>query len=204
MDHSILLQKLEFYGVRSQTLARFKSYLTGRKQKTLVGGELSDFCTLTCGIPLGSILGPLLFILYINDLPSCGVFSKPRMHADDTTLTSAAEDPDTLQVKMNSDLDKIQTWLKVNKLTLNVKKTKYMLIGSRPILDLVSNNFAVKVDNIPRERVTVYKSLGVSVDEDLKWKAHIEEISKKISAGLSVLKRLSPTIPFETRQIMYN
>ena len=105
----------------------------------------------------------------------------------------------TLQVIMNSDLDTIQTWLKVNKLTLNVKKTKYMLIGSRPKLDLVSNNFAVKVDNIPIERVTVYKSLGVSVDEDLTWKAHIEEISKKISAGLSVLKRISPTTPFETR-----
>ena len=141
MDHSILLQKLEFYGVRSQTLAWFKSYmyLIGRKQKTLVGGELSDFCTLTCGIPQGSILGPLFFILYINELPSCGVFSKPRMYADDATVTSAAEDPDTLQVKMNSDLDKIQTWLKVKKLTLNVKKTKYMLIGSRPKLDLVSN-----------------------------------------------------------------
>ena len=91
----------------------------------------------------------------------------------------------------------------MNKLTLNVKKTKYMLIGSRPKLDLVSNNFAVKVDNIPIERVTVYKSLGVSVDEDLTWKAHIEEISKKISAGLSVLKRICPTTPFETRQIMY-
>ena len=103
-------------------MAWFKSYLIGRKQKTLVDGELSDFCTLTCGIPQGSILGPLSFILYINDLPSCGVFSKTRMYADDTTVTSAAEDPDTLQVKMNSDLDKIQTWLKVSKLTLNVKK----------------------------------------------------------------------------------
>ena len=76
-----------------------------------------------------------------------------------------------------------------------------MLIGSRPKLDLVSNNFAVKVDNILVERVTVYKSLGVAIDEDLTWKAHIEEISKKISAGLLFLKRISPTIPFETRQI---
>ena len=80
------------------------------------------------------------------------MFSKPRTYADDTTVTSAAEDPDTLQVKMNSDLDKIQTWQKLNKeLTLNVKKIKYMLIGSRPKLDLVSNNFAVKVDNSHRK-----------------------------------------------------
>ena len=83
------------------------------------------------------------------------------------------------------------------------KKTKYMLIGSRPKLDLVSNYFAVKVDNIPIESVTVYNSLEVSLDEDLTWKAHIEEISKKISAGLTVLNGLSPTIPLETMQIMY-
>ena len=125
------------------------------------------------------------------------------MYADDTTLTSAAEDVDTLQVKMNSDLNIIQSWLKVNKLTLNVKKTKYLLIGSRPKLDLVPGNFTVKVNNISLERVTVYKSLGVLVDEYLTWKAHIDEISKKISASLSVLRRLSPTIPLETRKTMY-
>ena len=78
-----------------------------------------------------------------------------------------------------------------------------MLIGNRPELDLVSNNYAVKVDNVPIERVTAYNSRGVSVDEDLTWKAHIEEISKNTSTGLSVLKHISPTIPLETRQIMF-
>ena len=98
------------------------------------------------------------------------------MYADDTTLTCSAENADTLQVKMNSDLSKIPTWLKVNKLTLNVKKTKYMLIGSRPKLELLSDNFRVKVNNIPMERMTVYKSLGVSIDENIFWKTHIDEI----------------------------
>ena len=117
---------------------------------------------------------------------------KPRMYADDTTLTCSAENADTLQVEMNSDLSKIPTWLKVNKLTLNVKKTKCMLTGSRPKLELLSDNFTVKVNNIHIERVTVYKSLGVSIDENLLWETHIDEISKKISAGLSiVLKRKS-------------
>ena len=106
MGHSILFQKLELYGVSSQTLAWFESYLTGRKQKTLVDDELSDFCTLTCGIPQGSIFYLLFFILHINDLPLCQPYSRPRMYAHDTTLTWALEDGDTLQVKMNSDLTK--------------------------------------------------------------------------------------------------
>ena len=113
------------------------------------------------------------------------------MYADDTTLTCSTENADALQVRMNSDLSKIPTWLKVNKLTLNVKKTKYMLTGSRPKLELLSDNFTVEVNNIHIERVTVYKSLGVSIDENLLWKTHIDEISKKISASLSVLKRKS-------------
>ena len=78
MNHSILFQKLKFYGVRFQTLARFKSYLTGQKQKTLVDGELCDFCTLTCGIPQGSFLGPQLLILYINGLSPMSTLLKAQ------------------------------------------------------------------------------------------------------------------------------
>ena len=126
------------------------------------------------------------------------------MYADDTTLSCSAEDADTLlQVKMHSDLNKIPTWLKVNKLTLNVKKTKYLLIGSRPKLELLSDNFTVKVNNIPIERVAVYKSLGVSIDKNLSWKKHIDEISKTMSAGLSVLRRVSRTILFTIRETIY-
>ena len=104
---------------------------------------------------------------------------------------------------MHSDLSKIPTWLKVNKLTLNVKKTKYLLIGSRPKLELLSDNFTVKVNIIPIERVTVYKSLGVSIDQNLSWKTHTDEISKKISGGVSVLRRVSQTILFTIRETIY-
>ena len=112
MDHSTLFRKLGLYGVRSQTLAWFKSYLTGRKQKTLVDDELSDFCTLTCGIPQGSIFDLLFYMLHINDLPLCQLYSRPRMHADDTALTCAVEDGDTLQVKINLDLTKSRRGLR--------------------------------------------------------------------------------------------
>ena len=130
MDHAIPLGKLKLYGVSSQSLNWFRSYLSDRKQQTVIDGAQSDFGNITCGIPQGSILGPLLFTIYINDLPSCNLFSKPKMYADDTTLTSSAEDPCVLEHRLNCDMNLIQSWLPANKLTLNVKKTKYILIGS--------------------------------------------------------------------------
>ena len=149
MDHAILLGKLKLYGVSSQSLNWFQSYLSDRKQQTLIDGVQSDFCNITCGIPQGSILGPLLFTIYINDLPSSNLFSKPRMYADDTTLTTSAEDPCVLQHKMSYDMNLIQSWMSANKLTLNVKKTKYMLIGSQFKLSQINSDFTVKVNNTP-------------------------------------------------------
>ena len=90
--------------------------------------------------------------IYVNDLPSCNLFSKPRMYADDTTLTTSAEDPRVLEHKMNCDMNLlIQSWLSANKLTLNVKKTKYMLIGSQFKLSQIKSDFTVKVNNTPDE-----------------------------------------------------
>ena len=204
MDHAILLGKLKLYGVSSQSLNWFQSYLSDRKQQTFIDGVQSDFCNITCGIPQGSILGPLLFTIYINDLPSCNLFSKPRMYADDTTLTTSAEDPRVLEHKMNYDMNLIQSWLSANKLTLNVKKTKYMLIGSQSKLSQINSDFTVKVNNTPLERVIKHKSLGVEIDESLNWRPHIHTISKEISAGVAILRRVSHFIPFDTGVNMYN
>ena len=173
MDHAILLGNLKLYGVSSQSLNWFRSYLSGRKQQTFIDGVQSDFCNIICSIPQRSILGPLLFSIYVNDLPSCNLFSKPRMYADDTTLTTSAEDPCVLEHKMNYDMNLIQSWLSANKLTLNVKKTKYMLIGSQFKLSQINSDFTVKVNNTPLERVIKHKSLGVQIDESLSWCPHI-------------------------------
>lgn len=179
MDHAILLGKLKLYGVSSQSLNWFQSYLSDRKQQTFIDGAQSDFCNITCGIPQGSILGPLLFTIYINDLPSCDLFSKPRLYADDTTLTTSAEDPWVLEYKMNYDMNLIQSWLSTNKLTLNVKKTKYMLIGSQFKLSQINSDFIIKVNNTPLERIIEHKTLGVQIDESLSWRPHIHTIFKE-------------------------
>ena len=110
MDHAILLGKLKLYGVSSQTLNWFRSYLSDRKQQTFIDGAQSDFYNVTCGTPQGSILGPLLFTIDNNDLPSCNnLFSKPRMYADNTTLTSSAEEPSVLEHKINYDMNLIHS-----------------------------------------------------------------------------------------------
>ena len=108
-------ESLKLYGVSSQSLTWFRSYLSDRKQRTFIDGAQSDFCNITCGIPQGSIFGPLLFTIYINDPPSCNLFSKARMYADDTTLTSSAGDLCVLEHKINCDLNLIQPWLSCSK-----------------------------------------------------------------------------------------
>ena len=119
-------------------------------------------------------------------------------------LTSSAEEPCGLEHKMNYDMILIQSWLSANKSTLNVEKTKDMLIGSQFKLSQINSDFTVKVNNTPLERVNKHKSLGVQIDESLNRRPHINTISKKISVGLAILKRVSQFIPFDTRVNVYN
>ena len=130
-------------GIQGKTLDWFESYLTNRTQRCAVNGCLSDFTTLKCGVPQGTILGPLLFLIsYINDLLNCLSFSIPRMNADDTHITYAGSDLHLTQSSLSHDLEKLSKWLVSNRLTLNGKKTtktEYMLIGSRQRLSTLSD-----------------------------------------------------------------
>ena len=145
VDHGILLSKMYAYGVRGVARDWFKSYLSNRKQKCSVNGFLSDDQTLLCGVPQGTILGPLLFLIFINDLPNCLAHSKPRMYADDSHLSYASDYVPDMEQNLNQDLASINQWLIANKLTLNHSKTEFMLIGSRqrirtlPIIAIIGN-----------------------------------------------------------------
>lgn len=204
MDHQILLHKLKLYGVCQSSLVWFTSYLKERKQSTFSNGVLSDSCAINCGIPQGSILGPLLFLVYINDLPSCDLFSKVRMYADDTSLTIASDNVHVLEQQMNHDMSEIHTWLQANKLSLNVVKTKYMIIASQHKIRHLTHQFQIEVNHQLLKREKGYKYLGVEIDDSLTWKDHICKISKKISGGIGALKRVRQLVPFKLLLTMYN
>ena len=122
VNHDILLKKLELYGIKGQALNLLKSYLSNRHQKCQIGKFVSSERLIKCGVPQGSILGPLLFLLYINDLPECLKSTRPRLFADDTNLTASGPCITDIENAVNSDLQNLRNWLIANKLSLNVTK----------------------------------------------------------------------------------
>ena len=145
LDHEILLKKLKFYGVRDTALKWFTSYLFHREQYCEVRCATSSTFIIRCRVPQGPNLGPLLFLLYVNDLPNCLNQSSAEMYADDTNLTAFSNDLHSLQTILNSELNNIHQWLVANKLTLNVDKTEYMIIGTRQKLNHLSHDMEVYI-----------------------------------------------------------
>ena len=147
--------------------------LTNRTQRRLVNGSLSQICSLKCGVPQGTILGPLLFLIYINDLPNCLASCQPRMYADDTHITYTSVDENLIQSNLNHDLDNSNKRLISNKLTLDSAKTEYMLIASRQKLSTFSNPLECSIDNVPIKHVFSVKSLGILfIDENQRLVAN--------------------------------
>ena len=204
IDHSIILRKLKFYGIEQESLKWFQSYLHDRKQVCCVNGHMSNSRSVSCGVPQGSNLGPLLFLIYINDLPNCLSTASPRMFADDTNVSLASSTLHELENVLNQELQNLNIWLKVNKLSLNIAKTEYMIIGSRQRLNVnVDGSINITINNKPVKKVNETQTLGMTIDQHLTWGRHVEEISKKISSAIGALKRIRPTITIGVANKIY-
>ena len=205
VDFQILLRKLELYGIKGQALSLLKSYLTNRNQKCQIQNSFSSERLITCGVPQGSILGPLFFLLYINDLPRCLNETKPRMFADDTNLTASGDSALIVQAAVNSDLENLRKWLIANKLSLNVAKTEFMLIGSKSMIKKISDPQPnVFINNKQIKRVYECNTLGLTIDQYLSGKSNTEIICKKVCAGISAIRRIKPFVDKQTLISIYN
>jgi len=200
INHQILLKKLYHYGIRGKALEWFRSYLSNRKQFVTVNDIDSQLLNIDCGVPQGSILGPLLFIIFINDFHNCSDKLSFLMFADDSNLFFSHPDPQILVNTVNTELVKVLQWIKANKLTLNVTKSKYMIF-SNSLEELPDDIF---VDTTALEQVSNIKFLGVNVDNKLTWKHHISTITKTISRNIGVINKLKFCLPSSNLLMLYS
>lgn len=197
IDRDILLQKLSRYGIWDTELKWFQSYLTNRKQFTNINNEISNAIENDFGVPQGSILGALLFVIYINDMEHVLKKCEIVLYADDTLIFAEAETEELCHENLKNDMDNISKWLKMNKLKLNENKTKLMEIN-------MNTNRTFQINNVMIEKVNNIKYLGFLIDKGLNFKEHVEYICKKIGRKIGFFKRLRNKVTILTAINIYN
>ena len=198
VNHGILLRKLNHYGVRGVANAWFKSYLYNRSQYVSLNGVTSSIQLTNISVPQGSVLGPLLFILYINDMHSSRNHVTLTHYADDTTALLSNRDVSILVQDLNADLYCINQWLEANRLTLNTSKSAFMLFGRGFPADI-----SVNINGEPLQKVSQTKFLGVTIDEKLNFKPHVEDVLKKLSSVSGIIWRSKNSIPRHILKLIY-
>ena len=209
VDHRILLQKLSCYGIIGDSLKLIESYLKDRTQCCSLNGQLSSMECVVCGVPQGSIIGPLLFIIYMNDLPQYVSDVDITMFAEDTSFAKAFKSVSGIQENLIPAFSKICRWLNFNKLSLNTVKTEFMIIGTPYSINKLDQDpgstpyMLVGADGCRIRRVKLIKSLGLIVDDTLTWSNHIEYISTKVKRGIGVIKKTSKYLDKSSLLMLY-
>ena len=193
VDHKILLSKLNYYGIRGKSLDWFNSYLTNRKQAVVIDGTSSEHKSISHGVPQGSTLGPLLFLIFINDIYKCTKFFKFILFADDSTLSVIlpSDSPKLIAKTLNSELKNVNKWLTCNKISINDDKTKYMIFSYKRKIKLP----VIKIGKYKIKEIDHTKFLGIFIDNKLTFRYHANYLRSKISKSIGVLYKLNKFLP---------
>lgn len=199
VNHNILLNKLTTFNFSEHAIGWFASYLEHREQRVKINTELSTSLQSTMGIPQGSILGPLLFSLYINDLPTCCQSANCQMYADDTVIYASARTPTIVAETLTKEMEGISQWLKENHLTLNFKKTVSMCFSIRGKIKCT-----IKIDQEAIEEVEELNFLGIILDHQLKFNTHINKLCKTVRTNLNCFRMIRHHIPVKAALLFFH
>ena len=203
VNHQLLCEKLEFYGLRGKCNQLIKSYLSDRKQYVSLNGFDSETKNITCGVPQGSSLGPLLFLIYINDFRLCLDKTSSGHFADDTFILFNSKNPKTIETVINYELKLMMKWLRLNRLSLNAGKTELIFFHSQKH-KLNYDNISIKLNRrVKLKPVDFVKYLGMLIDKYLSWNFHINELCKKLSRANGILSKLRYSAPLENCILVY-
>ena len=202
INHDILLTKLNHYGIRGKANDWFKSYLTGREQYVDWNGKTSSRLPITTGVPQGSILGPLLFLIYINDLPAATTL-KAVLYADDSNLLATGNNLSILCRQLNIELAKTSDYFKANKLKLNTGKTKLVLFRKKSKkVNYDEIEIYLDEDRLKFEEEATF--LGIIIDSHLNWDKHCNKVANTISRNNGALNRVKKLLPPDSLSLLYN